>query len=159
MNWIVLAILGLLLTLLALIIVLYNSRRRKRLWILKDTDEFLKELAKWEPLVLEQDGTLRGVKRFANRARFLMTGESSDALPYLVGLIALEEMGCIDPSVNEFKFWEWSKGELWMSIKSNLTQASVSKVETFLQEMRVGHWKHYRALATGSWSQSNGLGW
>ena len=159
MNWIALAILGLLLNLLVLIIVLYRSRRRKRLRSLKDTDEFLKELVKWEPLVLEQDGTLRGVKRFTNRARFLMAGESSIAISYLIGLVALEEIGCIDPSVNEFNFCEWNKGGVWMSIKANLTQKSVSKVETFLREMRAEHWRHYRTLAMGSWSQSNETGW
>jgi hypothetical protein len=80
-HWIALAILGLILTFLALIIFWSGYRKKKRWRELGDTDTLRKALANWEPIVLERDKTLRGVKRFANRARFLTTDEPDDMIP------------------------------------------------------------------------------
>ena len=107
--WIALAILGLILTFLALIIFWFRNIEP----VFRDTGTLRQALAKWEPLVLERDKTLRGVKRFANRARFLMAGEELDEAIFekLVGFVALEEVGGFDSSVNEFDFEQWKQGE------------------------------------------------
>ncbi len=111
----------------------------------------------WEPLVLEKKRTLRGVKRFANHARFL-AGDSSvtDMIPQLVGLVALNDAGYIDGLGKDFDFEQWKQGELWKSLKSRITSAPDTRhteegyISTVEGLMSSEHWARYRALVTGT---------
>lgn len=92
MEWHVLAALSMCLAIFAPIFLWSKYRSNRRREEIGDTAEFRKQLAKWEPIVLEGGGTLRSVKRFANRTRFLMAGrEGKHMLPQLVGFSALED--------------------------------------------------------------------
>ena len=157
MTWIALAILGLIFAISALIILRSNSKAKESQEDLIDRKEFREELVKWEPLVLERFGTMRDVKRFANRARFLTADQESGAMvSSLVGLVALEEIGCIDPSVNKFDFEKWKQGELWILVKSGFTEQRVSAIENWLKTLEEEDWRHYQALTTGGRPQSSG---
>ena len=94
MNWTTLAISGLILTFFAHFIFHFRSQARKRRRNFGDTKIFREALVKWEAVVLEHDKTtLRDVKRFANRARFLMADEhSNESVLLLLGFVALEEI-------------------------------------------------------------------
>ena len=92
MEWHVLAALSMCLAIFAPIFLWSKYRSNRRREEIGDTAEFREQLAKWEPIVLEKGGTLRSVKRFANRTRFLAAGrEGKDMLPQLVGFSALED--------------------------------------------------------------------
>ena len=56
-----------------------------------DSSEFREILRKWEVFVLERRGTIREVKRFANRARFVVLDAPKGWDESLVGFVALED--------------------------------------------------------------------
>ena len=146
MNWIALALLGLLLTSLGLInFRLYDERKRRR--ELGDKDALREALTDWEHFVLEHEKTLRGVKRFANRARFMATDEPDDIVWQLVGFVALDEVRLIDypiePFDNDTDLEEWKQ--------RMLRTAAISDSETaehWLNSVTLSHWNRYQALAT-----------
>ena len=151
MNWIALALLGLILTVLGLInFRLYGERKRRR--ELGDKDVLREALANWEPFVLEHEKTLRGVKRFANRARFMATDEPEDIVRQLVGFVALDEVGLIDypmtPFDNKSALEEWKQ--------RTLRTAAISGSETvkrWLNTVTLSDWNRYQTLATLGRSQ------
>ena len=154
--WEVLAILGLILT---AIYLLLSFRSKIDKTNLGDSGCLRSALKKWEPLVLERDKTLRGVKRFSNRARFLTSNETGKIIPQLVGLIALDEVRWIDSVVDQFDYGKWKDGEPWSSIRPILLQNCKTKhwvetIESFLKTVTIEHWEHYRALVTGGRFQS-----
>ena len=149
MMWLVIAGLGVILTVSSLVVYGFSNWKKRTRGELGDTDAFREHLAKWEPLVLERDGTLRAVKRFANRARFLSADEASAMIDPLVSLVALEEVGIIDPSM-EFNFEQWKHGNWWGAVDPPLPGNWVSRIDDWIKNITVDHWSHYRALTMGS---------
>lgn len=149
MNWLVLALLGLILTLLALI-NFWLSRESERWHELSDKVTLREALVIWEPIVLRHERTLRGVKRFANRARFLATDEPDAEILLLVGFVALDEIGFIDSNTNQFE--DETEFRRWKSEKSqelDATDADWTLVaEQWLKILTLKMWNRYRTLAT-----------
>lgn len=146
MNWIALAVLGLILTTLGLInFRLYRERKRWR--ELGDKDALREALASWEPLVLEHEKTLRGVKRFANRARYMTTDEPDELIPGLVGFVALDEVGLMgypaNPFDNKSDFEKWKQLELR---KVAMSESDI--VKRWMNTVTLSHWNRYQALVT-----------
>ena len=152
MNWTSLAMFGLFLTFFALISFWFRYREKKRREELGDPAQLRKALEQWEPIVLGHDGTLRGVKRFANRARFLTTDECEDMISHLVGSIALDEIGRIDSSINQFDdesdFEKWKSEELRKLEVNGLDEGWEPTVVDWLKTMTLKHWNRYQALVT-----------
>ena len=145
-----LAILSLILTVFAPIILWHKHRKKKREREFRDKGKFRQVLAAWEPLVLEQEGGMRGVKRFANRVRFLTADdESEDMLFTLAGFIALEEIGCIDPMANEFHIKQCKDTEFRESVKAWFEGKARAVVEEWLDTTTTAHWIRYKAVVTG----------
>ena len=73
---------------------------------IKDSKAFRRELLKWEPVVLNDCGTIRGLKMFANRVRLICARENiiratqnksiCSQISFLVGFSALVNMGLIE---------------------------------------------------------------
>ena len=148
MIWLVMAGLGFILTVISLLVNGLSNWKKRTQDDRGDTKAFRKHLAKWEPLVLERDGTLRGVKRFANRARFLSADEPSEMSGPLVSLVALEEVGIIDPSM-DFNFEQWKQGNWWASVEPSLPGSWVSKVDDWIKNITDDYWRYYRTLTMG----------
>ena len=158
MNWISLAILGLILTFLAFISFCFRYGEKKRRDKLGDTDTLRKALASWEPIVLEHEKTLRGVKRFANRARFLTIDEAENMIPLLVGCIALDEIGFVNSATfqfdNESDFRRWNQENIWRDMVTKFNPEWTSTFNTWRNAMTLEHWNRYRTLAELGRSQS-----
>ena len=150
----VLNILLLPLTIIGLILAVFECnnlwssyQKEKRRTDLGDLPRLIEDLEKWEPVVLARCGTLRHVKRFANRARFLTADKKlAEMLSQLVGFIALEEIGLIDPSVLEFSTDKWQQDEWWESVKSKFTEKDGEIVEEWLKTVELKDWQYYQAL-------------
>ena len=150
MIWLVMFAIGLILTTASLLAYGYSDWKKKRTrFELADTSELRKHLFKWEHLVLEREGTLRGVKRFANRARFLCIDEPTPMIGPLVGLVALEEVRILDPSM-DFNFEQWKQGNWWASVEPPLPGSWVSRVDAWVRNITETHWRHYRILTMSS---------
>lgn len=150
MNWTALAILGLLLTFLG-IFNLQLRRKKVRSQILGDKEALRIALANWEPLVLEHEKTMRSVKRFANRARFMMNDEPDSIIQLLVGLIALDEIGLMDhplnPIDNESDLDKWKQMVSEKLVISDSDERSAS-VKDWLGTLTPVDWNRYQTLAT-----------
>ncbi len=109
----------------------------------RDDEELRKALRAWEPLVVRTRGTFRDVKRFANRAR-LFAGVSDRAdgditVDALVGFIALEECGAVDPESVRFDFERWRNARVGEGFLPGEWAGKVGQRE----------WDAYRALVRG----------
>ena len=94
-------------------------------------------------MFLEHCGTVRKVKRFANRARFLTDGKASD--DGFVGFVALEECGCLDVTAENFDFEEWRA--------ARSTDASFPT--DWMAKVRTDKWEAYREVVTGGRRHKN----
>jgi len=109
-----------------------RDRERLKSAPVKETANLGAILPKWEIFVLGKRGTVREVKRFANRARFLttlhpfMTDEAhADAF---VGLVALDQCGLLPlPVEDETRFEEWRRA----------LSSDKSLPEGWLQDLRI----------------------
>ena len=150
MNWIALAILGLVLSFLgSLSFRLYRERKRGQK--LGDKDALRESLADWEHLVLEHEKTMRGVKRFANRARFLLNDVPDQVIPRLVGLVALDEIGLMDHPLDRVE--DESDLENWkLKVSRNVVISGSNPgpdiVKRWLDTVTPLDWNRYQALAT-----------
>lgn len=108
--------------------------------VVKDSENFREILWKWESFVLERGGTVRGVKRFANRARFMTSGqgrgEGGSSVEAVVAFIALEQCELMKNCTSaDFEKWrseilsgaglpegwtEWVTKEQWESYKETV---------------------------------------
>ena len=157
MIWIPLAVLGLLLTSLGMFTSRIDREERKRGQKLRDKDVLRKALEKWEPLVLEHERTMRSVKQFANRARFIMNDEPDSAILGLVGLMAFDEIGMMDhpltPIVKESDLESW-KQKVSRKLAITDSKARSAFVWHWLSTLTPAQWDHYQILATQGRSRS-----
>ena len=86
-------------------------RPRRENAAVKDSAELRMVLREWETFVVTERGTIRAVKRFANRVRFLVgtrsDGEVEIDVEAMVGFVALESCGWLDSRAERFDFNEW----------------------------------------------------
>ena len=109
----------------------------------RDSKEFRNILAEWEPRVLAKRGTVREVKRFANRARFITYTDGDqkpdeidwDRTAAFVGLVALEQCGVAD----EGSFEGWCE--------ASRQEKAVPK--GWIEKVTEKHWEDYRAAVSG----------
>ena len=149
MNWISLAILGLVLTIVARhFLRLHREGRRGQ--ELGDKDVLRTAIANWDSFVLKNAKTMRSVKRFANHARFMVHDESDDLIEPLVGLIALDEIGLMDhplnPVDNDSDLEKWKQ-----NVSENLgisgSNSGTVTVTGWLNSLTLAHWNRYQILA------------
>jgi len=155
--WIVLGALGLIMTALSLVL-LWNANREVPAACLGDAPDLSEAIADWRDFVRSRNGTHRDVKMFENRARWLAAYRQltpaenpSEWIKKLVGLVALEETGAIDLSVNGLSFQDWKRSKLPESIQPILTGNCKSIIERCTED----DWTRYRALAAGTRSEDS----
>lgn len=119
-----------------------RERQRSKIELGEDSADFRKLLRRWESVVLAKHGTVRMVKRFANRARFVTTvhGDGEDETrEAFVGFIALEECGQLDAMAREFDFEKWRT--------MHFTDQSLPK--NWAANVRLEQWEAYKEVVTG----------
>ncbi len=108
-----------------------------------DTAEFRELLRDWEDVVLRVRGTVREVKRFANRARFVTSlrkeNEQLIREETFVGFVALEQCGLLDATAQGFDFPKWHAEE---ASKDSLPRG-------WLETAKPEDWERYRNTITG----------
>lgn len=152
--WGAFAVFGLILTLISIVLYWY-VHKPSQVATPRDKPELRDALKLWEPFVMDQIGTPRALKRFANRARFLATDkqfvsldDQAENLFKLVGFVAIEETGGIDSSAEIPSFRQWKQDPWWQTAQQSpsLSHVSISIIESCDER----DWKLYRALATGA---------
>ena len=157
MHWIVLAVLGLILTIVGIFSLRLYREEKKRWQKLGDKDVLRGVLAFWEPVVLDNEKTMRSVKRFSNRARFMTNDELDPLIPRLVGLIALDEIGLMDhplsPIYSAYDLDKW-KQRVSEKLATSVSQVRLVAVKEWLDSLTQVDWNRYRDLATQGRSRS-----
>ena len=147
MIWV--AVAGLIITIVALLARSVTVWNRQPFSHLRDTERFRVEYETWEPLVFEQSRTIRSVKRFGNRARFLVADHPEEMVPALVGFVALEELGIYDVSKEGFEFSAWQKQEWIYSDRHRLTERSRSRIRDWMKDIAETDAQIFRLLTKG----------
>ena len=150
------AIPSLILMVFALLILWRKHAKKKREREFKDPNQLRDALFYWEPLVLEWEGTMRGVKRFANRVRFLSTidddkseDKTSLDIDKLVGFVALEDISCIDLSATELTFTQFKNVVLEQLNDAECGENIGDDIKEWLQKMTEDDWQNYQNVVMG----------
>ena len=150
------AILSLILMVLALLILWLERMKQEREREFQDTEQLRDALFNWEPFVLEREGTMRGVKRFANRVRFLSPiddDESEDKtsldIDTLVGFVALEEISCIDSSATELTFKQFKNVVLEQLNDAEYGDNFGDGIKEWLDKVTEDDWQNYQNVVMG----------
>lgn len=145
MNWTYIAIAGVLVSIAGLFLL----KRQEGIQQSRDEAEFQRYRLEWESFMLVRNGTVRSVKRFANRARFLTADiKSTETLRHLVGFIAIDELGYRVPLGNQGDFDRWKMGG-WQDFVKDRNERESDKIARFLESTDCKHWMEYRNVVTG----------
>ena len=149
MMWPVMAVLGVATSVFLLISLHVRDWNRSGGGEFQDSDTLRQELAKWSPLVYDRCETIRAVKRFMNRARFLTAGECDEKVGPLVALLALEEADIVAAWSIDVTFDQWKQQDWWRLVRPPLAASRVAEVEKWIETTTDDHRQHYQVLVTG----------
>ena len=121
----------------------WKGEQSDNLEAVRDSDDLRTILWKWEAFVLEQGGTVREIKRVANRARFLTAVQGADeggnpSMEAVVAFVALEQCELVRDFIEDAEFEKWRAG---------LGDAGLP--EGWADVVTKEQWEHYRE-AVGS---------
>ena len=114
-----------------------------------DTAVFVREIGKWERLVFERDRTVRSVKRFANRARFLAADQPEGLVRGLVGLMAFEEIGVGGFGREEFDVDSWKQRAMAVCVAIGLPEGWSATIREWVDGVTEEDCEIYRLLREG----------
>ena len=147
MIWVGVA--GFVITVVALLARSLTVWNRPPFGYLRDTDQFRREYKEWEPLVFERFRTIRSIKRFGNRARFLVADHAEGMVSTLVGFVALEELGIDDVSRDDFIFDDWKQRDWSRFDGCRLSERCASRIAEWSEDITEDDVQIYRRITTG----------
>ena len=142
-----------------------RKRREEQVNQIKDSEIMRQELSKWEPLILDDCGTIRGLKMFANRVRLICARENitrtkqnrgiRSQISFWVGFSAIVNMKLIeqrhffsDDKAFNVCFCEIRKNVLCKLSTINAELGTQAQIKFFFKQVRRTDWEEFAKIAS-----------
>ena len=147
----IVALIGGVMFVLAVMVMAVKRRKSGERVQWQDSEVLRGELNRWSYLVLQRRKTIRAVKKFENQARFLGASEdvTDEWLPSLVGICALAEEESITESIEEWIEQLQKDNRRLNAIENDLGSGGQVVLKSWMGKTKDEHWNTYRALLGG----------